>query len=113
MLLSDRELKGVAPRDDHPKPGDVLSGNPGCRCWEVDAGSGRRIGIKETRPGSWRVHGQAQEFTHILSGRAILRPEGGRALHLGPGDSLTVRRGFRGVWEVVETLRREFVTEMR
>ncbi|MEL6234653.1 MAG: cupin domain-containing protein [Pseudomonadota bacterium] len=110
MLLNDSELEGVRPRNVRACPDTVVSGQPDSMCWEVETGTDRRLGIYETRPGAWRVDTHAQEFTHILSGRAILRPDGGGALYLGPGDSLSLRRGFRGIWEVVETVRREFVT---
>lgn len=108
MLFNDSSVEGIVPRDEAHEA--VLSGAPSSRCWHVTMEDGSAGGIRETRPGAFRYTCAAREFTHILCGHAVLRQEGGANFRIGPGDSFTLRPGFRGVWEVTETIRREFVT---
>jgi uncharacterized protein len=110
MLFDDSSTSGVNPQDMRPAPDAVLSGDPVSRAWEVLHDGTTCAGIREVQPGTYRVVCATREFTHILSGHAVIHQDGAAARPVGPGDSFTLRPGFRGVWEVRETLRREYVT---
>ena len=63
--------------------------------WECTAG-----------PSYW-VQDQ-HEFVHILSGTLTVTPDGGAPLSLGPGDSAVFPRGWRGTWDLHETVRKVY-----
>ena len=71
--------------------GDADSG-----VWECTAG-----------PSYW-VQDQ-NEFVHILSGSLTVTPDGGAPLTLRPGDSAMFPRGWRGTWDLHETVRKVYV----
>jgi uncharacterized cupin superfamily protein len=45
------------------------------------------------------------ELVHVLSGSMEVTPDGGEAVVLGPGDSMTFPTGWQGIWRITETLR--------
>ncbi|MBF9028959.1 DUF861 domain-containing protein [Rhodobacterales bacterium HKCCE3408] len=98
-----------APEIDRPAPDRIVSGDPEHRTWLLEERDGLYAGIWESTPGAWRVIYDEWEYCRILSGRSILHPEDGDPFAVGPGDSFVLRPGFRGVWEVVETTRKDFV----
>jgi uncharacterized protein len=67
-----------------------------CGVWECTAG-----------PSYW-VQDQ-HEFVHILSGTLTVTPDGGSTLSLGPGDTALFPRGWRGSWDLHETVRKVYV----
>ncbi len=48
----------------------------------------------------------------MLCGVSIVTEDGGASRRLVAGDSMILRPGFRGVWEVVETTRKEYVIRL-
>lgn len=93
-----------------PAPDRLISGNPTFRTWNVEeAEGGLYAGIWEATPGKWRIVYEEWEYFHILSGHSIVTEEGGEAVHLTAGDSMVLRPGFKGTWEVVETTRKDYV----
>lgn len=49
------------------------------------------------------------EYCRILSGRSVITGDDGTTIAAGPGDSLILRPGFSGTWEVIETTRKDYV----
>ncbi|HBS32673.1 MAG TPA: cupin, partial [Parvularcula sp.] len=49
------------------------------------------------------------EYFRLLSGVSIVTPDGAPPRRLVAGDSMIIRPGFEGTWEVVETTRKEYV----
>ncbi|AEG52798.1 MULTISPECIES: cupin domain-containing protein [Sinorhizobium] len=92
-----------------PAPDRLISGNPEFRTWNFEEAGGLYAGIWEATPGKWRIVYDEWEYFHILSGHSIVTEEGGVPLHLRAGDSLVLRPGFKGTWEVVETTRKDYV----
>jgi uncharacterized cupin superfamily protein len=45
----------------------------------------------------------------VISGRGVLTGEGGSSLTIGPGDTFVLEPGFVGSWEVLETMRKQWV----
>ncbi|MCA1439095.1 cupin domain-containing protein [Ensifer sp. IC4062] len=96
-----------------PAPGRLISGSPEFRTWNLEeAGGGLYAGIWEATPGKWRIIYDEWEYFHILSGHSVITEEGGEPVHLKAGDSLILRPGFKGTWEVVETTRKDYVIRL-
>jgi uncharacterized protein len=72
------------------------AGDADAGVWECTAG-----------PSYW-VQDQ-HEFVHILSGTLTVTPDGGSAASLGPGDTAVFPRGWRGTWDLHETVRKVYV----
>ena len=66
-------------------------------------------GIWEATPGKWRIVYDEWEYFHILSGLSIVTEDGGAETHLKAGNSMILRPGFKGTWEVIETTRKDYV----
>ncbi|WFU48666.1 cupin domain-containing protein [Sinorhizobium terangae] len=91
----------------------LIAGNPEFRTWNLEEGDGGLYaGIWEATPGKWRIVYDEWEYFHILSGHSIITEEGGEPVHLRAGDSLILRPGFKGAWEVVETTRKDYVIRL-
>jgi uncharacterized protein len=100
---------GVAPEEGRPDPGRLVKGDPCFRTWNLEERDGLWSGIWESTPGAWRVVYDEWEFCHIVSGVSVITEDGGEERWLRAGDAFVLRPGFSGVWEVVETTRKEYV----
>ena len=99
-------------RARRPGAGRIISGDPHFRTWNVEeAEGGLYAGIWEATPGKWRIDYDEWEFCHILSGVSVIAEEGGEP-RLRAGDSIVLRPGFKGTWEVVETTRKDYVIKL-
>lgn len=114
MVLSLRfDPSSVAPEEGAPAPDRLISGTPQFRTWNFEeADGGIYAGIWESTPGKWRVVYEEWEYFHILEGYSVLTSDSGEVHHLRPGDSLILRPGFAGTWEVVETTRKDYVVRL-
>lgn len=100
----------LEPEIGRPAPDRLISGNPEFRTWNFEeADGGIYAGIWEATPGKWRIVYEEWEYFHILSGHSVVTEEGGAESHLKAGDSMILRPGFKGTWEVVETTRKDYV----
>ncbi|WP_331373989.1 cupin domain-containing protein [Sinorhizobium chiapasense] len=106
--LSSVEAELGAPASDR-----LISGNPEFRTWNLEeAGGALYAGIWEATPGKGRIVYDEWEYFHILSGHSIVTEEGHEPVHLRAGDSMVLRPGFKGIWEVVETTRKDYVIRL-
>ncbi|MCQ1572937.1 cupin domain-containing protein [Neorhizobium galegae] len=104
------DLSSIEPEEGAPASDRLVSGTPTFRTWNFEeADGGLYAGIWEATPGKWRIVYEEWEYFHILSGHSIVTEEGGEAVHLRAGDSMILRPGFKGTWEVVETTRKDYV----
>lgn len=107
------DLSAVEPEEGAPASDRLISGTPVFTTWNLEeADGGVYAGVWQSTPGKWRVVYEEWEYFHILSGRSILTEEGGLALDLKAGDSMVIRPGFVGTWEVVETTRKDYVIRL-
>ena len=109
-LFLNFSIEGAAFEESAPATGRLVSGSPRFRNWEIDAQAGGLFaGVWEGTPGKWRVNYSEWEYFRLLSGVSIVTPDGAPPRRLVAGDSMIIRPGFEGTWEVVETTRKEYV----
>ena len=103
-------IDGVEPEEDRPDKESVISGNPRFKSWSLDeADGGVSSGIWEATPGKWRFANANWEYCRILSGVSVITEDGGEAHTVKAGDSFILQTGFKGIWEVIETTRKDYV----
>jgi uncharacterized protein len=104
------DLSTVEPEEGAPAPERLLDGDPRFLTWNLEeAGNGLYAGVWQSTPGTWRVSYDEWEYFSILEGYSILTEDGGAPVHLRAGDRMIVQPGFKGVWQVVETTRKDYV----
>jgi uncharacterized cupin superfamily protein len=104
------DLSSIEPEEGAPSPERLVSGSPMFRTWNFEeAEGGLYAGVWEATVGAWRISYDEWEYFRIISGHSIVTEEGGKAVHLRAGDSMVLRPGFKGTWEVVETTRKDYV----
>ena len=86
----------------------LVAGAPktGLRPAYENGAAGFYTGVWESEVGAWRVDYAEDELCVILAGRVRITADGGTARDFGPGDAFVVPRGFRGVWETLEAVRK-------
>ncbi|MGY6533714.1 MAG: cupin domain-containing protein [Pararhodobacter sp.] len=99
----------VSPETSAPAADRLIAGNPVFTSWDIEDAGGLYAGIWQSTPGTWRVVYDEWEYCHILEGYSILTDQEGQVHHLRAGDSIVIRPGFRGTWQVVETTRKDYV----
>ena len=70
------------------------------------------IGVWECTPGTFAATREGySEVAHITAGRFTLTtPDGVTSAH-GPGDLVVTNEGWRGTWDVAETVRKVWVIQ--
>lgn len=97
------------PEHSAPAPERVVRGDPKFTAWDIETHGNTYAGIWESTPGAWRVVYDEWEYCRILTGHSVLTGEDGSVAELRAGDSFVIRPGFRGVWDVIETTRKDYV----
>ena len=59
--------------------------------------------------GAWRIDYDVWEYVRMIEGRCALVAEDGSRAEYGPGESFIIPKGFRGTWETLAPLRKEYV----
>jgi uncharacterized protein len=106
------KTQGVEPELGAPLPERIVSGDPRFTTWNVEEAGGLYAGVWECTPGKWQIACEEWEYCRILSGVSIVTGEDGTARRLAAGDSLILRPGFKGTWEVIETTRKDYVIRL-
>ena len=66
------------------------------------------MGTWECEPGKLRLEIQLTEFCHLIKGHWILTSDEGEITELRPGDSFVFPKGWKGVSDVVDTVRKVY-----
>jgi uncharacterized cupin superfamily protein len=74
---------------------------------------GSEAGIWECTPGTWTRQIMDAEISTFVSGRALFHPENGETLHIAAGDTVYFDENSKGTWEVLETVRKAYLTFKR
>ena len=53
------------------------------------------------------------EFCHFLSGKVEMTHPDGTVQVFGPGDAITLPQGWKGIWHVVEHVRKIYVITLK
>jgi uncharacterized cupin superfamily protein len=107
-----RVTASVAPETSRPEPRKVIAGDPVHTTWNLEERDGLYCGVWESTPGSWRIAYDEWEYCRILSGRSVITEDGGAAHEVTAGDSFVLRPGFTGIWQVIETTRKDYVIRL-
>jgi uncharacterized cupin superfamily protein len=99
----------VTPEPGIPAPDKVVKGDPQFLSWDIEERGNIYAGLWEATPGAWRMAYDEWEYCRILSGHSIITSDDGTVLEVRAGDSFLIRPGFSGVWEVIETTRKDYV----
>lgn len=100
-------LVGPAALDNMPIPADaIVLGDPQAAGTELyTTPDGRTmVGLFTCTPGVFRFTLEAEEFTHLLSGHVIIRPDGGDVIDARAGDTYVLPAGQALLIEVRETI---------
>ena len=103
-------VDGVEPEISRPEAADLIAGSPELTCWDLEnAAGGISAGRWQATQGKWRFENPYWEYVRVISGVSIVTGEDGVAHRIGAGDSLVLRDGFKGTWEVIETTLKDYV----
>jgi uncharacterized cupin superfamily protein len=81
----------------------------GLTMWTGPEGSGQSTGIWQCTAGPSYWVQEENEFIYLLSGSLTVTPDGGKPTTFGAGDSAMFPRGWRGTWDLHETVRKVYV----
>jgi len=81
----------------------------GLTLWAAGDESGAEAGIWECTAGPSYWVQEEHEVIYVLSGTLTVTPDGGESKTLAPGDMAVFPRGWRGTWELHETVRKVYV----
>jgi uncharacterized cupin superfamily protein len=107
-------INGQAPASTEViAPDRLLAGAPSTRTsTDYERDGALCAGEWSAEVGAWRVTYDEWEFCHVLEGACELIPEGGAPQRFNAGDSFVIEPGFRGVWRVLQPMRKRFVVRL-
>jgi uncharacterized cupin superfamily protein len=115
--ITEFRLQSPAPEVDYPLEERRVDGNPKRTTWNhfSNAGGDVHAGIWACEKGSWRIvfSPTKDEYFYVLEGRCRVIDEHGYAAEAGPGEAMVIPAGFKGVFEVVEPMRKHYVVVER
>ena len=106
--LSEEEIRTMELSEPTPH-GLATEGDPHESYFSAYIDGGTEVGVWECTPG--RFPGTKEginEMMHLLSGRATIIDEDGTEHELGPGTMFVLLDGWRGEWQVRETVRKVY-----
>ncbi|MSP11194.1 MAG: cupin domain-containing protein [Pelagibacteraceae bacterium] len=71
---------------------------------------GSQVGVWESTPGKWIRLIMDAETATFITGKAIFTPDGGTPIHIEAGDMVYFPANSKGVWEIIETTRKTYLT---
>ena len=81
----------------------------GLTMWTGPEDSGQETGIWQCTAGPSYWVQEENEFIYLLSGSLTVTPDGGKPATFGAGDCAMFPRGWRGTWDLHETVRKVYV----
>ena len=87
---------------------DIPMQTHGLEMWTGPEGSGQSTGIWQCTAGPSYWVQEENEFIYILSGSLTVTPDGGKPATFGAGDCAMFPRGWRGTWDLHETVRKVY-----
>lgn len=108
-LLQTMTTDAALPEVTRPPADRVLQGDPVFTTWTIEDRDGLYCGLWQSTPGTWRVSYDEWEYCRIIHGLSVITPDDGPPQTFRAGDSLILRPGFRGTWQVIETTLKDYV----
>lgn len=108
---AEAELEDWGPLEEATSD-DVPMSVRGLTIWSAADDSdftGAEAGIWECTAGPSYWVQEENEVIYVLSGTLTVTPDGGKPVTLGPGDVAVFPTGWRGPWELHETVRKVYV----
>ena len=103
-------VRGEGPRSTEPIAADrLVEGAPHATTSLDYTRDGTFAGEWSAGVGAWRVAYDEWEFCHLLEGVCELVPDDGEAQRFAAGDSFVIEPGFKGVWRVLQPMKKRFV----
>jgi hypothetical protein len=92
-----------------PRPAGSVGQPPLEAIFEMHSSEGTTIGVWECTPGRFATAKDGiGEMMQLIAGRATITSEDGTVHDVVPGSVLVLPDGWRGEWEVHETVRKVF-----
>jgi len=111
LLVANPVAELSAALDDWGPRAGADSGEPVMSGRVFYGGNGVEVGVWECTPGGWSIENRPDhETVQILAGRARLTNADGSAVELAAGDVLTLPKGWSGRWDILETVRKLYIT---
>ena len=94
----------LEPELSSPAADKLVSGSPrhGVANYFADPTQQFFAGRWSSTPGTWRVRYSENELCVMVTGRVIVKSDGGAEKSFGPGDAFVIPAGFSGTWTVLE-----------
>lgn len=77
------------------------------------AGIATEAGFWECAPGTWTRQVMDAEISSFVKSHALLHPEDGETIEMKAGDTVYFDENSKGTWEVLETVRKAYLTFKR
>ncbi len=102
------------PEEGAPEPDRVIAGAPRTKTWNLEETPDGKIfaGVWECTPGTWRISYDEWESCTLISGISVVTEDGRAPVTLEAGDTMILRPGFAGTWQVIETTRKFYVIRL-
>ena len=71
---------------------------------------GHSAGVWECSPGKYRLERETDEFCVLLAGHWHLLGENGDNYELKTGDTILLKKGWKGTSHIIETIRKVYIT---
>jgi uncharacterized cupin superfamily protein len=108
FLVNDDEAVAMSLQPDEPLT--VTRGDPRAFVKELYRDDGVQCGVWEVTPGQFTGENVGfGEHMHVLAGEATVTSEDGSTIRLLPGVRFCAPAGWRGRWEVRQTVRKIYV----
>ena len=79
----------------------------GVEIWSDGEGASAGVWESTAGPSFWEL--AKHEVIHVVAGSMTVTPEGGEAKRIASGDTAVFPRGWRGTWDIHETLRKVYI----
>jgi uncharacterized cupin superfamily protein len=111
--IIDFSQQTTAAEHDHPREARRIQGNPLRTTWNHFSNDSGEVcaGVWACEVGSWRIaFGEREdEFFFVTEGRCRITGDDGQASEAGAGQALVIPAGFKGVFEVLEPMKKHYV----
>ena len=90
-------------------PANQPQGEPVARIRSKSLHEQPNCGVWECSPGKWRRAVTQAEFSHFVAGICRFHADSGETLDIEAGDAVLFRPNTLGTWEVIETVRKNYL----